>query len=69
MFTCMQMKSIIKAGNNMFQDLINAPRTLQTSSSTFNLKIKRTFNNLPASFRRLATFCGSILLVNGSFVN
>ena len=42
--------------------------TLQTSSSTFNLNIKCSFNNLPTSFRRLATFCGSLLLVYGIFI-
>ena len=33
-----------------------------TSSSTFNLNIKCTLNNLLASFRRYATFWGSLLL-------
>ena len=44
------------------------PYFCETSSSTFNLNIRCTFNNLPASFRRLATFCGSLLLVNGIFI-
>ena len=42
--------------------------TLYTSSSTFNLNIICTLNNLPVSFRRLATFYGSLLLVNGIFI-
>ena len=42
--------------------------TLQTFSSTFILNIKCTFNNLLASFRRLAIFCGSLLLGNRIFI-
>ena len=30
--------------------------------------MKCTFNNLPASLRQLATFCESLLLVNGIFI-
>ena len=32
-------KSIIKAGNNKFQDLINAPRKLKVIISSFNFRV------------------------------